>query len=94
LNNKSTKRQEELLAVFLADSSALKMDAVLSSETLANLYQTTYRNIPEDSILHNHDIENLNLAEIRSVNLKQWAGIHTNNPCKDKAIPVTGREGP
>jgi hypothetical protein len=38
---------------------ALMMEAVSTSETLVNLYQTTRRNIPEDSNLHNRRGENL-----------------------------------
>jgi hypothetical protein len=35
------------------------MDAVDTSETSANFYQTTHRNIPEDSYLHTRRRENL-----------------------------------
>jgi hypothetical protein len=33
---------------------ALKMEAAIISETLINFYQTTRRNNPEDSHLHNN----------------------------------------
>jgi hypothetical protein len=33
---------------------ALMMEAVSTSETSVNFYQTTRRNIPEDSHLHTH----------------------------------------
>jgi hypothetical protein len=38
---------------------ALMMEAISTSETLANLYETTRRNIPEDSHLHTRHRENL-----------------------------------
>jgi membrane-bound lytic murein transglycosylase MltF len=38
---------------------ALMMEAVRSSETSVNFYQTTRRNIPEDSHLHTRRRENL-----------------------------------
>jgi hypothetical protein len=37
----------------------LMMEAVSTSETLVNFYQTTERNIPEDSHLHTSHHENL-----------------------------------
>jgi hypothetical protein len=40
-------------------SSALKMEAMCSSETSVGFQQTTRRYIPEDNILHNHRCENL-----------------------------------
>jgi hypothetical protein len=38
---------------------ALQMEAVSTSETSVNFYQTTRRNIPEDSHLHTRRCENL-----------------------------------
>jgi hypothetical protein len=38
---------------------ALMMEAASTSETSANFYQTTRRNIPEDSYLHTRRRENL-----------------------------------
>jgi hypothetical protein len=38
---------------------ALMMEAVNTSETSINFYQTTWCNIPEDSHLHTHCCENL-----------------------------------
>jgi hypothetical protein len=38
---------------------ALMMEAVSSSEMLVSIYQTTRRNIPEDSHLHTRRHENL-----------------------------------
>jgi hypothetical protein len=38
---------------------ALMMEAVSTSETSVNIYQTTRRNIPEDSNLHTSRRENL-----------------------------------
>jgi hypothetical protein len=35
------------------------MEAASTSETLVNVYQTTLRNIPEDSLLHTRRRENL-----------------------------------
>jgi hypothetical protein len=40
-------------------SSALKMEAICSSETSVATQQTTQRHIPEDDTLHNHLCENL-----------------------------------
>jgi hypothetical protein len=37
----------------------LMMEAISTSETSVNFYQTTWRNIPENSDLHNHRHENL-----------------------------------
>jgi hypothetical protein len=44
---------------------ALMMEAVNTSETSANFYQTARRNIPQDSRLHARRRENLNLANFR-----------------------------
>jgi hypothetical protein len=40
-------------------SSALKMEAICSSETSVDTQRTTRRYIPEDGTLHNHRCENL-----------------------------------
>jgi hypothetical protein len=40
-------------------ASIIRRVTVSSSETLANFYQTTRRNIPEDSHLHTRPLENL-----------------------------------
>jgi hypothetical protein len=46
----------------------LKLEAVLSSETLVNFHQTTRCYIPEDSTRHSHHFENLksNTLNLRS----------------------------
>jgi hypothetical protein len=49
-----------LLFVCLAYSSNLKMEAVLSSETLVNVYQTTWHHITKDNILHVTDARTSN----------------------------------
>jgi hypothetical protein len=43
----------------LSSSSILKKETVCPSETLMNLYRTTWRYIPEYRSLHNHSWENL-----------------------------------
>jgi hypothetical protein len=44
---------------------ALMMEAVSTSETLVNFYQTTRRNNPEDSHLHTRRRENLKSYRLR-----------------------------
>jgi hypothetical protein len=48
-----------LLAAFLDYSIALKMEAVFSSESSIDLYQTAHHHIPENSTLYTHCCENL-----------------------------------
>jgi hypothetical protein len=48
-----------ILVLFLAYSSALKMEATCSSETSFDFHRTTWCYIREDRILHNHCCENL-----------------------------------
>jgi hypothetical protein len=43
------------------------MEEVSSSETSANIYQTTWRNIPEDSHLHTRRRENLKYLQLQEV---------------------------
>jgi hypothetical protein len=50
------------------------MEAVITSETSANLYETTRRNIPEDSHLHNRHL-NLNLKSHCMLFLKNGVNI-------------------
>jgi hypothetical protein len=52
---------------FIITSLALMMEAASTTETMVNLYQTTQRNNPEDSHLHTHRCENLNLTLITIV---------------------------
>jgi hypothetical protein len=47
------------MTVFWNAMIALMMEAVSTSETSVNIYQTTLRNIPGDSHLHTHRRENL-----------------------------------
>jgi hypothetical protein len=42
----------------------LKMEVMRSSETSANFYQTTWRNIPEDNNLHKHGCQNLKFLSL------------------------------
>jgi hypothetical protein len=51
----------------LADFSALKMEAIRSSETSVHT-RSTQRHIPEDGILHSHRCENLKSFKFR----KDW----------------------
>jgi glycyl-tRNA synthetase alpha subunit len=44
---------------------ALMMEAVSTSETSVNFYQTTRGNIPEDSHLHTHRHQNLKSHQVR-----------------------------
>jgi hypothetical protein len=46
-------------------SSILKMEAICFSETLVDIYQTTRRDIPEDSNLHSDCSGNLTLHKVR-----------------------------
>jgi hypothetical protein len=50
------------------------MEAVRPSETSVNFYETTQRNIPEDSHLHTRRRENLNshLISFHLRNLYNW----------------------
>jgi chromosomal replication initiation ATPase DnaA len=50
-----------LFACWFAEpiSSALKVEAICSSETSVETQRTTRRHIPEDDTLHNHRCENL-----------------------------------
>jgi hypothetical protein len=41
------------------DNDCLMMEAVMSSETSVNVYQTTWRNIPEDSRFRTRYHQNL-----------------------------------
>jgi hypothetical protein len=45
----------------------LIMDAARTSETLVNVYQTTQRDLPEDSHLHIHCCENLQFHRLHDV---------------------------
>jgi hypothetical protein len=61
---RASKRCEEwhqLVCFFLGElfSSALKMEAICSSETSVEIQWTTRRHIPEADILYNHRCENL-----------------------------------
>jgi hypothetical protein len=49
---------------------ALMIEAVRTSETTVNIYQTTLRNIPEDSHLHTRRCENL-----KSQSVTGWDGL-------------------
>jgi hypothetical protein len=51
-NFKSKKKPSKVLPACLTQSSILKMEAVCSSKTSENFYQTTRRNIPEDGTLN------------------------------------------
>jgi hypothetical protein len=51
--------QRSFAAFIIRAMSALMMEAARASETLVNIYQTTWRYNPEDSHLHAHRCENL-----------------------------------
>jgi hypothetical protein len=65
-------------------SSVLKTEAVLPSEILVTVYQTTGRHIPGDSNLHSHQCENLNPKMFWIINIyfltRNWYLLkHTAN---------------
>jgi hypothetical protein len=51
---KLVRASKKTQRVFFTKIIALLMEAVSSSETSVNIYQTTRHNIPEDSHLHVH----------------------------------------
>jgi hypothetical protein len=55
------------VSVFWLTSSSLMMEEVRFSETSANIYRTTWRNIPEDSHLHTRRRENLKYHQLQEV---------------------------
>jgi hypothetical protein len=61
----------------------LMMEAVCSSETLVSMYQTTRRNIPEDSHSHFRHCENL---KSHPVNLYVEAITHRSDDGGSKLI--------
>jgi hypothetical protein len=63
--------------------AVLAMEAISTSETSVNFYQTTRRNIPEDSHLHERTIINIsgNWVEIRTGELPIIQPYHYTNLC-------------
>lgn len=53
----------EVLAASIYRATALMTEVVTSSETSINFYQTTWRNMPEDSHIHARRREDLNLTK-------------------------------
>jgi hypothetical protein len=75
--------------------SALKMEAIYSSETSVDFQRTTRRYIPVDSILRNHGCENLksyvvsflsNIVQYKQESIRMI--IHTAEPDKECALIV------
>jgi hypothetical protein len=69
------------LAAFVAYSAyslTLKIEAVSSFETLVNLYQTTRRYTPEDSILYSHRLEDLKSNRLWVIFLIYRCGVKFN----------------
>jgi hypothetical protein len=52
----------EVLTASIIRSIALMMEAVITSKTSVNFYETTRRKIQKDSHLHTHRHENLKTA--------------------------------
>jgi hypothetical protein len=50
----------------------LMMEAVITCKTSVNFYQTTRRNIPEDSYLHTLRRENLKSHHVQYISPKRW----------------------
>jgi hypothetical protein len=55
--------------------TALVMEAASTSETSVNSYQTTRRNIPDDSHLHTRRRENLKLTNLKQVSLPMFLNL-------------------
>jgi hypothetical protein len=62
-----TRKRENRWQAEQASFSALKMEAICSSETSADFQRTTRRYIPKDGTLHNHRCENLKSYRARFV---------------------------
>jgi hypothetical protein len=82
-----------------AYSSALKMEAICSSETSVETQRTTRRYIPEDGTLHNHRCENLNSYTIK-VDLKEirweggdWIQLAQGDACEHVNEPAGSLKG-
>jgi hypothetical protein len=60
----------------MASLIALMMEAVQTSETLVNSYQSTWRYNPEDSHLHSHCCENLKSYLCHNVPIIKIMGMH------------------
>jgi hypothetical protein len=61
------------------EGGCLLMEVTSTSETSANFYQTTRRNIPEDSHLHTRYCENLKYHLVSFVVTKNAILIKSNN---------------
>jgi hypothetical protein len=66
-----------LLFAYLAYSSALKMEALSSSETSINFCETVWRRIPEDSNFRSYSLENLKstIEESEYMKYLPWQGL-------------------
>jgi hypothetical protein len=61
---------EMLTAFIISTMITLMMEAVHTSETSVNFYQTTRRNMPEDRYLHTRRYENWKSHNLPSVSIK------------------------
>jgi hypothetical protein len=75
----SAEEEEEtpLFAACLVYSSAMKMKVVHSSEISMNMYQTTWRNIPESSTLYCHRREIL-ISKKQGDRICEWRRIYAD----------------
>jgi hypothetical protein len=62
----------------LAYASTLNMEAVYSFETSVNIYQATWRNISEDSVLHSHCIST---GSCLTILLTALISLRSTNTC-------------
>jgi mannose/fructose-specific phosphotransferase system component IIA len=73
--------------VLTALNITLMMEAASTSETSANFYQTTRRNIPEDSHLHTRRREQLKSQEDdSSIELMKWKWRGKSLTCFKKTV--------
>jgi hypothetical protein len=67
------------LFVWLTYSSALKMEAVHSSDMLLNFYWIIWLQIPEVIISHSHSHENLSSSVVKNSSLLLVLSLHMSN---------------